>query len=155
MFLGCWRIFWGHSSIFDVTIKGQELLKQYQTERNGHEVTMRLWHEYIRRGDPTFVPFLAVALMDLEHLGLWLFRGWVGWVGCLVAWGCIQNYPNWSWRFQVLHIPHLKGWFWIWWWEDVDFGDDEENSLCWPKQWFQRWPNTIGIYDNPWKHRGE
>lgn len=35
---------------------------------------MRLWHEYIRRGDPTFVPFLAVALMDLEHLGLWLFR---------------------------------------------------------------------------------
>lgn len=48
---------------------------------------MRLWHEYIRRGDPTFVPFLAVALMDLEHLGLWLFRGWVGWVGCLVAWG--------------------------------------------------------------------
>ena len=29
-------------------------------------VVMRLWHEYIRRGDPTFVPFLAVATMELE-----------------------------------------------------------------------------------------
>eukprot|EP00434_Breviolum_minutum_P034852 symbB.v1.2.030850.t4/scaffold3518.1/size54960/1 len=34
--------------------------------KNPLHVTMRLWHEYIRRGDPTFVPFLAVALMDLE-----------------------------------------------------------------------------------------
>ena len=34
--------------------------------KNPLHVTMRLWHEYIRRGDPTFVPFLAVALMELE-----------------------------------------------------------------------------------------
>lgn len=33
MFLGWWQIFWGHSSILDVTIKGQKLLKQYQTQK--------------------------------------------------------------------------------------------------------------------------
>lgn len=37
--------------------------------KNPLHVIMRLWHEYIRRGDPTFVPFLAVALMELEKLG--------------------------------------------------------------------------------------
>ena len=37
--------------------------------KNPLHVIMRLWHEYIRRGDPTFVPFLAVALMELENLG--------------------------------------------------------------------------------------
>lgn len=30
------------------------------------QVLLRLWHRYIRRGDPTFVPFLAVAVMELE-----------------------------------------------------------------------------------------
>ena len=34
--------------------------------KNPLHVTMRLWHEYIRRGDPTFVAFLAVALMEIE-----------------------------------------------------------------------------------------
>ncbi|CAE7275767.1 tbc1d23 [Symbiodinium sp. CCMP2592] len=30
------------------------------------QVLLRLWHRYIHRGDPTFVPFLAVAVMELE-----------------------------------------------------------------------------------------
>ncbi|CAE7641553.1 Tbc1d23 [Symbiodinium pilosum] len=30
------------------------------------QVLLRLWHRYMRRGDPTFMPFLAVAVMELE-----------------------------------------------------------------------------------------
>lgn len=191
MFLAWWQIFWGRSSIFEVTIKGQKFVEAMSNKKNLtsrkvhtpaqkrkdkiHQDFFRLldsgllflntdkkpWgdHEIMARIHPSWRSHLC-SLLGCSFNGLgapWPLRmGRMGWMSCCV--GCIQHYPNMEkCREEVPGVacPTSSGmildmvmrgcWVWV----------IKTNTPCWPKQWFQRWPSTIGIYGNPSKHRRE
>ena len=74
-------------------------------------------HEIMARIHPSWRSHLC-SLLGCSFNGLgapWPLRmGRMGWMSCCV--GCIQHYPN------MEKCREEVGWFWIWWWEDVEFG---------------------------------